>query len=140
LKEAQLCHAQANDAIHQICLALGFKSALFRTQVHLANTQQTKTRAWNAVHNIDTTLAKHSQVYSMAHDAYRQLRNKTSITAALLPLSREDLHIATSVLGSETTGQCNKQQSWIWSFGQTRPDDGSWMDDCELLFGSMNAY
>ena len=32
-KEAQLRLAQANDSIHRICLALGFKSALLRTQV-----------------------------------------------------------------------------------------------------------
>jgi hypothetical protein len=32
-KETHLCHAQANDAIHQICLALGYKSALFCSQV-----------------------------------------------------------------------------------------------------------
>jgi hypothetical protein len=43
VKEAQLRHAQANDAIHQICLTLGFKLALFRTHVRPANTQQTKT-------------------------------------------------------------------------------------------------
>jgi hypothetical protein len=29
IKEAKLCCAQANDSIHGICLALGFKSALF---------------------------------------------------------------------------------------------------------------
>ena len=33
VKEAKLRFAQANDAIHRIRLALGFKSALFRTQV-----------------------------------------------------------------------------------------------------------
>jgi hypothetical protein len=32
-KEHQLRQAQANDSIHQIRLALGFKSAIFRTQV-----------------------------------------------------------------------------------------------------------
>ena len=32
-KEVQLCYARANDSIHQICLALGFKSAIFHTQV-----------------------------------------------------------------------------------------------------------
>jgi hypothetical protein len=32
-KEAQLCVAQANQLIHNICLALGFKSAIFHTQV-----------------------------------------------------------------------------------------------------------
>ena len=32
-REAQLHYSQANDSIHQICLALGFKSAIFHTQV-----------------------------------------------------------------------------------------------------------
>jgi opacity protein-like surface antigen len=132
MKEAQLRHAQANDAIHQIRLALGFKSALFRTQVRPANTQQTKTRAWNAVHNIDSTLSEHARIYSMARDAYSKLRNKTTIKAELPSLNREDLRIATLVLGSETTGQRNTQQSWIWSFGTITADDGTWMNDCEL--------
>ena len=45
LKEAKLRHAQANDATHQIHLALGFKSALFHDHIHIhpAHTQQTKT-------------------------------------------------------------------------------------------------
>jgi hypothetical protein len=43
IKEAKLHHAQANGTIHHICIALGFKSALFHTQVHTAKTQQTKT-------------------------------------------------------------------------------------------------
>ncbi|KAH9011674.1 hypothetical protein EDB85DRAFT_1900862 [Lactarius pseudohatsudake] len=55
-KEVQLRHAQASESIHEICLALGFKSALFRTQVQHANSQQTKTHAWNAVHSVDTNV------------------------------------------------------------------------------------
>jgi hypothetical protein len=139
IKESQLRHAQANDAIHQIRLALGFKSALFRTQVRPANTQQTKTRAWNAVHNVDSTLSEHARSYSMARDAYRKLRNKSTIKAELPPLSREDMHIATLVLGSEITGQRNMHRSWIWSFGKMTADDGTWMDDCELSLASMNV-
>jgi hypothetical protein len=33
IKEAKLRYAQANDSVHRIRLALGFKSVLFRTQV-----------------------------------------------------------------------------------------------------------
>src|ERR1700675_525382 len=102
-------HAQAHDAIHQIRLALGFKSALFRTHVRPANTQQTKTRAWNAVHSVDNTLSEHARIYSMARDAYGKLHNKTTIQAELPALSRKDLHIATLVLGSRRTGQRNTQ-------------------------------
>jgi hypothetical protein len=42
VKEAKLHYAQATDSIHQICLALGFKSAPFWTQVRHAHTQKTK--------------------------------------------------------------------------------------------------
>ncbi|KAH8988705.1 hypothetical protein EDB83DRAFT_2305041 [Lactarius deliciosus] len=55
MKEAKLRYAQASDSIHRIRLALGFKSALFRTQVQDAQTQKTKTRAWTAVHSVDST-------------------------------------------------------------------------------------
>ena len=131
MKEAKLQHAQANDAIHQIRLALGFKSALFCDHVCPAHTQQTKTRAWNAVHNVDSTLLGHAQIYCMARDAYRKLRNKTTIKVELPLLTKEDLYIATMVLGSEITGQHNTQKSWIWGFGNIKADDGTWMDDCE---------
>ncbi|KAN0136253.1 hypothetical protein V8E53_006113 [Lactarius tabidus] len=133
VKEAQLRHAQANDAIHQIRLTLGFKSALFRTHVRPANTQQTKTRAWNAIHNVDATLTEHAWIYSMAHDAYRNLRNATNTMVELPSLRKEDLRVATLVLGSETTGQRNKQKSWIWGFGKTTEDDGTWMNDFERV-------
>jgi hypothetical protein len=134
VKEAQLRHAQANDSIHRIRLALGFKSALFRTQVRPANTQQTKTRAWNAVHSVDTTVHEHARIYSMARDAYPRIRNGCAAGPDFPRLQKDDLHIATLVLGSEQTGQRNKQQSWIWGFGRTVEDDETWMNDCKLPY------
>ncbi|KAN0125265.1 hypothetical protein V8E53_015656 [Lactarius tabidus] len=72
-KEAQLRVAQANDSIHKIRLALGYKSAIFRTQVRSAKSQQKKTRAWNAVKSVETTVHENARIYSMAHNAYRTL-------------------------------------------------------------------
>jgi hypothetical protein len=132
VKEAQLRHGQANESIHRIRLALGFKSALFRTQVRPANTQQTKTRAWNAVHSVETTVHEHSRVYSMARDAYRTVRNGYPDGPDLPQLHKEDLRIATLVLGSDQTGQRNKQRSWIWGFGKSKEDDRMWMHECML--------
>ena len=63
--------AQANESIHRIRLALGFKSAIFRTQVRTANSQQKKTCAWNAVKSVDTTVHEHAHIYSLACDAYQ---------------------------------------------------------------------
>jgi hypothetical protein len=59
-KEAKLRVAQANDAVHGMCLALGFKSALFCGQVQPANTQRTKTCAWDAVHSADAMVNHHA--------------------------------------------------------------------------------
>jgi hypothetical protein len=130
-KEAQLRVAQANESIHRIRLALGFKSAIFRTQVRSAKSQQKKTRAWNAVKSVDTTVHEHARIYSMARDAYRAIRQALPKGPDLPQLLPKDIHVATLVLGSETTGQRNKQQSWIWGFGQKSEDDGTWMDDCK---------
>ena len=67
-KEAELRIAQANESIHMIHLALGFKSAIFRTQVRSANSQQKKIRAWKNVKSIDATVHEHARIYSMARD------------------------------------------------------------------------
>jgi len=131
IKEAKLRYAQANDAIHKIRLALGFKSALFRTQVRPAKTQRMKTRAWKTVHGVDTTVQEHACVYSMARDAFRTLRKGLQNMPELPKLKAQDLHIATHILGSAQSGQRNKQPSWIWSFGETIADHGTWMDGCK---------
>ncbi|KAH9032367.1 hypothetical protein EDB83DRAFT_2319127 [Lactarius deliciosus] len=115
-----------------IRLALGFKSALFRTHVRPAHTQQTKTRAWNAIHSVDTNVHEHARVYSMARDAYCKIQQASVNLPALPKLRAEDLRVATLVLGSEPVGQRNKQKSWIWGFGHTVEDDGTWMDDCRV--------
>ncbi|KAF8263452.1 hypothetical protein EI94DRAFT_1807176 [Lactarius quietus] len=91
VKESCLHLAQANESIHRIHLALGFKSALFQTQ------------------------------------------HGTQCLLELPTLTPQDLHVATLILGSDKPGQCNTQQSWIWSFGQTSEDEGTWMDDFERV-------
>ncbi|KAN0141115.1 hypothetical protein V8E53_000871 [Lactarius tabidus] len=117
--EAQLHHAQANGAIHCICHALGFKSALFRTQ-------QTKTRAWTAINGVDTTVHEHAYTFRNIHKGYPD-------GAELQQLYPKDLQVATLVLGSDEVGQRNTQQSWIWGFGKTANDKGTWMDDFERV-------
>ena len=69
----------------------------------------------------------------MAWKAYHNLYSKSSPGAVLPPLCREDyLNAETLVLGSNATGQHNSQPSWIWGFGQTIEEDGTWMDHCKL--------
>lgn len=130
-KEAELRIAQANESIHMIRLALGFKSAIFRTQVRSANSQQKKIRAWKNVKSIDATVHEHARIYSMARDAYEVIRHSLPKQTDLPKLDPSDLHVATLILGSDKTGQRNLQTSWIWGFGRTAEDDDTWMNDCK---------
>jgi hypothetical protein len=132
IKEAKLRHAQANDSIHSIRLALGFKSALFRTQVRDARTQQTKTRAWTTIHNVDTTVHQHARNYCTARDAYLRVQDMSSEFPELPLLRPMDLRVNTAILGGAQVGQRNKQLPWIWSFGTSVKQSGKWMDDCKL--------
>jgi hypothetical protein len=131
-KEAKLRVAQANDAVHGMCLALGFKSALFRGQVRPANTQRTKTHAWDAVHSADATVNHHAQNYSMAREAYLQIQQAYSVGPELPQLRLADLRVGTAILDPAEVRQRNTQLSWIWSFGETVDKDRTWMDECEF--------
>ena len=134
IKEAKLRYAQANDSIHGLCLALGFKSALFRNQVRGARTQQTKTRAWTAINNVDNTVHQHARNYSMARDAYHKIQDASRSFPELPPLLTTDLRVNTAILGAEQVGQRNQQLPWIWSFGISGKQDGTWMDECKHLY------
>jgi hypothetical protein len=59
-KEAKLRFALATDSVHRIRLALGFKSALFWTQVRHSQTQKTKSWAWSTVHSIDASVHEYA--------------------------------------------------------------------------------
>lgn len=129
--EAKLRYAQATDSIHRIRLALGFKSALFRTQVRDARTQQTKTRAWSAINTVDTSVHQHARHYSMARDAYLKIQDVSGDLPELPPLRLADLRVHTAILGAAQVGQRNKQLPWIWSFGTSVKQGGTWIDECE---------
>ena len=141
--EAKLRYAQVTEAVHKIRLALGFKSALFRNDVRHSRTQKTKTRAWAAIHTVDASVQEHAQNYSMARDAYLKVIDPSGDSLDLRQLQPADLRIDTSILGAGEVGQRNKQLPWIWSFGISEKQDGTWTDDCEcsrILGGLINTH
>ena len=88
---------------------LGFKLAIFHTQVRTANSQQKN--AQNAVKSVNTTVHEHAHIYTLACDAYGVIHQAYPKGPDLLPLLPHDLHVITLVLGPDRVGQHNKQQS-----------------------------
>ncbi|KAI9434832.1 hypothetical protein H4582DRAFT_2080497 [Lactarius indigo] len=103
IKEAKLRYAQASDSIHRIRLALGF--------------------------NVDSTVHEHARNYGMARDAYLKVQEGSGMFPELPPLRLTDLRVSTAILGAAQVRQCNKQLPWIWSFGTSERQDGTWMDE-----------
>ena len=132
-KEAKLHYAQATDSVHRIHLALGFKAALFQTEVQHSWTQKTKTQVWAAVYSVDldASVHKHAWNYSMARDAYCNVIDPSGQSPKLQQLELAELHVETFAIGPGQVGQRNKQLSWIWSFETSTKQDGTWIDNCE---------
>jgi hypothetical protein len=67
----------------------------------------------------------------MARDAYLKVQDAFGDSPELPPLRLVDLRVNTAVLGAAQVGQRNKQLPWIWSFGTSVKQDGTWMDECK---------
>ncbi|KAI0258462.1 hypothetical protein BC834DRAFT_847349 [Gloeopeniophorella convolvens] len=128
-KELQLHIAQVHDAIQKICLALGFKAALYRTKVYYAQKKWTKSRAWGEVIIQEGKVQESAWIYSACHKAVKYLRGLEASMDDLPLLSREHLGVHNLLLGAEPRGQRNTQLLWVWSFGRWNVPEGTWIDD-----------
>ena len=75
----------------------------------------------------------------MAKDAYNEVLDPSGELQALPPLQASDLRVNTSILGAAEVGQQNQQLSWIWSFGTSTNQDGTWLNDCECTYSEIYA-
>ena len=76
----------------------------------------------------------------MARDAYNKILDPSGESPALPLLQVIDLRVNTSIVNAMQVRQRNKQLSWIWSFGTSTNQDGTWLDDCECLPIPMYGY
>jgi hypothetical protein len=129
--EIRLREGQLNDSLHHIRISLGHKSYLFRNEVRPARSQRLKTRAWQGVHNVESTVQHHARVYTRARKAMVDLGADAPLLERYKVLTRQDLSVKTSVIAPQVRGQRNKSLPWFWTMDVRRDTDvGSWMEDC----------
>jgi hypothetical protein len=132
--ELRLREGQLNDSLHHIRIALGHKSYLFRNNVRPARTQRLKTRAWEEVHAVESTVQHHARVYNLARRSILDLGADASLLDRYKVLERHDLKTDTTVIAPEVRGQRNKPLPWFWSMDVSRDTDiGAWMEDCRYI-------
>lgn len=106
--ELRLREGQLNDSLHQIRIALGHKSYVFRKDVRPARTQRLKTRAWGEVHAVESTVQHHARVYNSARRSMVDLGAEDSLLDRYKVLRRQDLRTDTTIIAPNVRGQRNK--------------------------------
>src|SRR6266702_8917980 len=111
---------------HQSWARLDLVLVHHRTEV-LIRLHSTKNSDSNARRTITPAVALH-----MARDAFLKIKHAYQAGLELPQLRSEDLRVRTAILGAAQVGQRNTQLPWIWSFGTTVDQDGTWMDECRF--------
>jgi hypothetical protein len=132
-QEIQLRVGQANDALAKLRLALAHKSMVFRLQIRVADSQSTKTRAWDNVKTATATVNNHVRTYRLAHQALLNLNAGQEQFQTITP---KDLKMAADVVEENRYGQKNDTLPWIWRIGFSGEEAkrDNWLQECKIRF------
>lgn len=112
-QELELRCGQANDALHVIRLALGYKGFLFRHSVRAADTHKEKLRSFDEVSTVEKTVKQQARIYGCAQRAMIDLGATEHIMKRYPPLKREDLKVTTALIHPNAHGVAGAELSWI---------------------------
>lgn len=136
-KELKLREGQANDALQGLRMAIARKSFIFRTTVRNARSKIMKTRAWDDIKIVTTTVQHHARIYSSARQAMVRLGASEQIMQKYKVLLKEDLRASTIIIDSNVRGERNSSMSWFWSLDVKGDSlDNGLMLECEYSFTS----
>jgi hypothetical protein len=131
-QELKLRIGQANEALHNIRIALVDKALLFRTVIRHHRSQGRSTRAWTQVHAIEKTALINSKIYKRAREQMVELKADEEILSKYKVLTKQDLKISTAVAEPNARGSRNDSLAWFWSMDvQGDSDDDNWMNECQ---------
>ncbi|KIK73023.1 hypothetical protein PAXRUDRAFT_127159, partial [Paxillus rubicundulus Ve08.2h10] len=134
LVDDELClqQGQANDALHNIQIDLSHRSFLYRTAVRQAkHSQQMKSRAWDAVHHVNTALNVHTVIYHRCCKAMIALGRTPVLLQQYQELKQEHLQSKTIKIDPSVTGTHGENLPWFWTMN-TDLEAGNWMSECEF--------
>jgi hypothetical protein len=131
-EELKVRECQASEALEQVRLSLGVKSAIFRKKLRNAKSQQTKTRAWKAVHVASSAVQQHARSYALAQHALVALHADARTLQRFPAMSQGDLVVSRDVVEENRIGQRSEHISWIWRLDIGNDlDEDTWMEESE---------
>lgn len=134
-KERKLRVGQANDALHQLRLAIGQKSFMFRTRLRNARSKTRKTKAWDDINAVGNTVSHHRRVYHSARSALKNLGASAELLDKYKVITSADTRSSTIIVDPNPRGQRNTGLAWFWGTGGQQPsgpEDAALMKECAL--------
>lgn len=121
--ECKLREGQANDALHNVRVAIARKSFHCRTRVR--NNAPTsgyskRLRSYGETAVIQTSINLSAKIYSTARSAIQLIDPECDILRSLSELTSKDLVASTAVVDPNARGMRNEGLSWIWQRAITR--------------------
>lgn len=139
-KERKLRVGQANDALHQLRLAIGQKSFMFRTRLRNARSKTRKTKAWDDINAVGNTVSHHRRVYHSARSALEKLGASAELLNRYKIITSADTRSSTIIVDPNPRGQRNVGLAWFWGSGNQQPsghENGPLMKECK--FGHIDS-
>ena len=137
-QELQLRQGQANDALHEIRLALADKSAIFRQDVRHAGNYNMATRAWKKVADMEMVIKRYAKVYRRCRQQMVSLDADDGILDRYKPLDKDHLKISTAVADPNARGHRHENMAWFWTMDIPKDtNENDWMSECKCQVGIM---
>ncbi|KIJ16604.1 hypothetical protein PAXINDRAFT_74872, partial [Paxillus involutus ATCC 200175] len=128
--ELQLRIGQVNDTLHSIHFTLADKAVLFRTEVRHASNQSANTRAWGKVHQADTVLSRHAQIYKKCRKVMIALEADEILLERYKPLVDQDLKVTTAISDPNGSVHSMENLAWFWIMDIPRDaQESDWMSE-----------
>ncbi|KAI6010334.1 hypothetical protein EDC04DRAFT_2510232, partial [Pisolithus marmoratus] len=106
---------QANDALHQLRLALADKSQLYHKDVFHARNYTMTSQAWKKVSDMDALVNRYTMVYQKCRNQMVSLRADGPILEHYQALEPEHLNVTTMVANPNACRHRHKHLAWCWT-------------------------
>ncbi|KAI6019504.1 hypothetical protein BKA83DRAFT_4057093 [Pisolithus microcarpus] len=113
--ELELRMGQANDALHGLRLALADKAVIFRGIVRPAKNYSMRTRAWQMILSIDSSVKQYAAIYRRCRVAILALRAGPDILERYQELHTSHLSTSTAAFTQGAHDHRGTQLPWFWT-------------------------
>ncbi|KAI6142698.1 hypothetical protein BKA82DRAFT_4017945 [Pisolithus tinctorius] len=114
-QEIHLRQGQANDALHELRLALMDKAVIFRTDVWKGGNYKMTTRAWGRISNAEAMVQRHAAIYRQCRKQLIALGAGEDILGKYQELNRADLTVSATIADPNARGHRDNTLAWFWT-------------------------